>query len=870
MQKIIIGLFILSTVTFGCKTSKVINDTPMVTTEFRTLDTLLVTPNPADYEEEEEDGEEESSYELPVYQNTAARNNDILHTKLNISFDWEKEMVIGQASLTVKPYFHPVHQLILDAKNFDLKSIYLNDGKTPLQYEYDNQKVIIDLNQSFSRNDTYTIVIDYTATPRGDGGSAAITSDKGLYFINPKGEDSDKPQQIWTQGETESNSKWFPTIDSPNERMTEEIYITVQDKFKTLSNGLLIGSTKADGKRTDHWKMDQGIAPYLVMMAVGDFAVVPDKWRNIDLHYWVEPEYKDDAKAIFAHTPEMLEFFSNKLKTPYPWPKFDQIVVRDYVSGAMENTTAVIFGEFIQLHKRELIDNDNDKIVAHEMFHHWFGDLVTCESWANLTLNEGFANYSEYLWLEHQYGRDAADEHMYTERLGYFNSTYRGIHPLIYFGYDDKEDMFDAHSYNKGGAVLHMLRHQVGEDAFWAGLNLYLKDNAYQAVEVHNLRLAFEEITGEDLNWFFNQWFLDEGHPILDIEYGYDPTKKEATISVKQTQDGESRKIFELPTEIFIYLDKDHIQVEKIKVNKRTQEFRFKVPSKPALITFDPEHILLAEISDNKTIDQFIFQGDYATSFEDRQNAIEALLGEIDTNDDARITVENKLNDPFWSIRVLALDNLSPAFFTSPTMVEEVRKLALSDPNSAVRTAALARLADVASDKEIEIAKQLIDKDQSYTVLGAALSLLIKADKQTGIDYAKKMESEENSQIQEAIAKIYFESHDSIHLPYFIERLKKVDGYPAMAFYNYYGQLAAQNGDNNWHSAVDNFKAIALDQNESLWRKLAATKTLFDAKGAFESDASMAAKAKEIDDILKEIKDKESNKDLKALYEEQF
>lgn len=867
MQKLIIGILTLTILTFGCKTtSKVVDNNPILTTEVRTLDTLFVTPEP-------QEALEETSYELPIYHASAIRKNDILHTKIEVSFDWEKEQVLGRATLTVKPYFYPVSKLTLDAKNFEFKNIHLAGSDVQLQYQYDNESVVIDLGRSFTKAETYDVVIDYIATPRGGGGSAAITSDKGLYFINPKGEELDKPQQIWTQGETESNSRWFPTFDKPNERMTEEIFITVQDKFKTLSNGLLVGSTtQTNGKRTDHWKMDQAIAPYLVMLAVGEYAVVPDKWRDIELHYWVEPEYEADAKAIFAHTPEMLEFFSNKLNTPYPWAKFDQIVVRDYVSGAMENTTAVVFGDFIQLHERELLDNDNDKIVAHEMFHHWFGDLVTCESWANITLNEGFANYSEYLWMEYKYGRDAADEHLFTERMGYFNSTSRNIHPLIDFGYNNREDMFDAHSYNKGGAVLHMLRKQIGEEAFWAGLNLYLKDNAFQSVEVHNLRLAFEKVTGEDLNWFFNQWYLDEGHPILDIEYGYDADAGWATITIEQTQDGDFRKIFTLPTEINIYLDKNTIQTEKVTVNKRSQTFKFEVPSKPALITFDPKHNLLTEITDNKTTEQYIFQCNYATSFEDRYGAIESLLSQIEENDDARIAVEERLKDTFWGIRKLVLDNLSSTFFTDPITLEMVRALALEDPHSMVRMAALNRLSEIASEKDVEIAKQLIEKDQSYGVLGAALSLVNNANKAEGVAYAKKLESEKNSQIQEAVAAIYFESGDTSHLSYFKERLRTVDGYPAMTFYNYYGQLAAQGGAESWNVAVDDFKSIALDANESLWRKLSATKTIFEAKSAFEKDLSpeLIARAKALEDVLKEIKEKEANKDLKALYQEQF
>ena len=271
-----------------------------------------------------------------------------------------------------------------------------------------------------------------------------------MFFINPNNEDPEKPQQIWTQGETEWNSRWFPTTDKPNERCTQEMYLTVADKYVTLSNGLLKSSKKnADGTRTDYWKMDMPHAPYLFMIAVGEFAVVKQTWENIPVEYYVEPAYKADAKKIFNHTPEILSFFSKITGVKYPWQKYSQVVVRDYVSGAMENTTGVIYGDFVQKTERELIDNHNDGIVAHEMFHHWFGDYVTCESWANLTMNEGFANYSEYLWFEHKYGREEADRHRRNEINGYLGSVGQGgAHALIHWGYNDKEDRFDAHSYN--------------------------------------------------------------------------------------------------------------------------------------------------------------------------------------------------------------------------------------------------------------------------------------------------------------------------------------------------------------------------------------------------------------------------------------
>jgi len=388
------------------------------------------------------------------------------------------------------------------------------------------------------------------------------------------------------------------TIDKPNERCTQEVIVTVADKFETLSNGLKISSkVNGDGTRTDHWKMDMPHAPYLFALVVGEYAVIEDRWKDIDVDYYVEPKYEKDAKAIFPHTVEMLEFFSSKIGLDYPWPKYSQAVVRDYVSGAMENTTAVIFGEFMQDDARALVDNSfSEQIVAHELFHHWFGDYVTCESWSNLTMNEGFANYSEYLWLEHKHGRYAADYHRFTELQGYLQSiAYQGAHPLIHFSYKDKEDMFDAHSYNKGGLILHMLRSYVGDDLFFKALNLYLKDNAFEAVEAHDLRLAFEEVTGEDLNWFWNQWYFASGHPKLEVSKTISEGK--VYLVVQQTQEGPKvPSIFQLPIEIDLIKPDGSKQSASIWMDQRAQTFSFEVDFTPIAVVFDADDSLLAEI----------------------------------------------------------------------------------------------------------------------------------------------------------------------------------------------------------------------------------------------------------------------------------
>jgi len=556
------------------------------------LGLLLVTVNPINKTSDKE--------EITIYNESSKRTSDLIHTDLAVSFDWEKQHVLGKAILTVRPYFHSTNQLLLDAKGFDIHSIRMN-GKS-LSYDYDTLCLIIQLDREYNRDEEYIINIDYTAKPNelSVKGSSAISDAKGLYFINPTGNE-DKPQQIWTQGETEASSCWFPTIDRPNERMTQNIAITVKDEFITLSNGLLVKSHRnEDGSRTDFWEQKLPHVPYLAMLAVGDFNITTDRWKDINVDYYLEDDYHQYAKSVFGRTPQMIAHFSEILGVEYPWEKYAQIVVRDFVSGAMENTTAVIHGEFVQMTDRELLDDHQDDIIAHELFHHWFGDLVTCESWANLPLNESFATYGEYIWREKGFGRMEADMHLDADLKSYLRESKSKKVDMIRFDYNDKEDMFDSHSYAKGGRILHMLRHYLGEDAFYNGLKKYLNDNAYNSVEIHQLRIAMEAISGEDLNWFFNQWFLDSGHPILVIDYDYDNIKKQQIVNIEQIQDQSNTKIYRLPFAIDIYVD-GKAQRHLMEMNQKKQQFVFNVSKEPTNVIVDAEHMLLAEIFDEKS-----------------------------------------------------------------------------------------------------------------------------------------------------------------------------------------------------------------------------------------------------------------------------
>ena len=674
------------------------------------------------------------------YRYFSTKVNDLIHTKLNAKFDYAHSYLNGKVWITLQPHFYSTDSLILDAKGMNIHKVELvKDGKNiGLKYSYDSSYLKIQLDKIYKATERYTVYIDYTAKPDElkVQGSAAITDAKGLYFINTKGEDKNKPTQIWTQGETEANSVWIPTIDKPNQKTTQEFILTVPAKYVTLSNGKLISQLKnSDGTRTDTWKMELPHSPYLFFIGVGDYAVVKDQYKGKEVNYYVEKEFESTARKIFGNTPEMIKFYSEKVTgIEFPWVKYSQIVGRDYVSGAMENTTATLHQENAQQDARELTDGNGwEETIAHELFHQWFGDYVTCESWSNLTVNESFANYSEVLWAEYKHGKDEGDFVNARDMNGYIQSG-SGAKDLVRFYYKDKEDMFDAVSYNKGGRILHMLRNYVGDEAFFKSLNKYLTANKFGNGSAHKLRLAFEEVTGKDLNWFFNQWYFGNSHPKLNINYAYDEASKTQKIFIEQTQSGD--KIFKLPLAIDIYQGNNKVRYNVWAENK-SDTFSFAVNSKPEQVNVDADKILLAEKKDNKTLAEFTHQFNHAQNYLDRREALIFASTKIN-NEAAYDVVAKALYDPYFRIRLKALET----FNTYSSKLKEITTkritdIANADASKLVRAAAI----DViAKSKKIEYKDFYLKAiyDSSYSVSGAALEALAGIDSTTAITKANE------------------------------------------------------------------------------------------------------------------------------------
>ncbi len=664
------------------------------------------------------------------YRAIATRSWDIVHTRAVLSFNWKEKTANGKVWIDMHPYFYATDSLVLDAKGMQINDVKLKDEKGDvLAFIYENDQLKIKLPVTIPSSDTIRVYIDYKAMPYASktGGSSAIVDDRGLYFINTDNSIPDKPQQIWTQGETESNSHWLPTFDKPNERFTARIELLVPDTMQTLSNGYCGASIKENNHiRRDIWIMDKPVQPYAYMFAIGKFIITKDEWRGREVNYYVEPLYGNNARTIFRYTPEMLEHFSNITGVTYPWNKYSQVIVRDYVSGAMENTSATLLGEFMNGTSRDLADREFEDVVSHELFHQWFGDYVTAASWSNITLNESFANYGEQLWRRHKYGKAAADRLAYEDLQKYLVYANSLDSPLVRYYYNDREDVFDPISYEKGGAILRYLNKLMGDSAFYKAMKIYLTKNALQPAEVSAWKDAVEQATGQDWSWFFNEFYFHGGHPVLDIAYNYDDSLQQLTVTV--TQKDTTGYVYQLPLQsLLIYNGTREIVNWGIKNRTETYVYPYHNGIRPVVVP-DEERRMPGGYYDIKKPGALLSEFIYSNTFASRRIAI-AKLNNNFSDSSAQELVRLALKDTMTGIKEFCLESIQWVADKELQKKWEpmVSMLAMNDAKNSVRTDAFDVLG---AWKTTSITEQMQEAilDSSYNVAGAALNAFYQVD----------------------------------------------------------------------------------------------------------------------------------------------
>ena len=515
-----------------------------------------------------------------------ASTYDVQHYVLRVSFDREKKTIHGDTTVRLKPLKDGFREIVLDSVDISYTSVTLDPEGSALKYKADGDKITVTLDRAYSVGETIGIRFQYSATPK-----------KGIYFV-PEGRQPNNTKvhssQIWTQGEPDEARHWFPSFDFPSDKATTEQYITADKGETVIGNGDLVGQKEnPDGTVTFHYNLPIPHSTYLVSFVIGEYVKTTEKYKDIPLGYYVYPGKEAIVPKAFGKTQDILRVFEELTQTPYPYSKYDQTIVSGFTFGGMENITATTMADNeIFLAVYPFGASAVEDLVSHEAAHSWFGNLVTCRNWAELWLNEGFATFMEAAYREKMYGRPAyivkvmsdaenflADDAVNPRRNGLFNRNADNVGALF-----DRP----ATTYNKGGAVLHTLREQIGDKAFWSGVKAYLDRHKFSNVESTDLKNAMEAASDADLDWFFDQWVYGLGSPKLDIKQSFNQRTKTLTLTVAQTQktDKLTPVAYRLPMDLDIVTERG-TKPEKVDVTKRLETFNFKTDGKPLRIRLD-------------------------------------------------------------------------------------------------------------------------------------------------------------------------------------------------------------------------------------------------------------------------------------------
>ena len=658
---------------------------------------------------------------------------DLFSTVLDLSFDLENKAVNGSAEVRVISLSDGLESFYLHAVGMEIHDVEslleTGRGAVPVTYAYDGLRLTIVPSRPLSYDEALRVRIDYTAHPMETSGQSGLSfSGYGLYFIDPEGTDPYRPTQLWTQGQTEDNQRWFPTWDYPDDKQTFDIALTVPDEMRTFGNGEMVESAPArPGFRRDRWVLDTyPTSSYLAAFVVGEFAGVEDEFLRADssavpLVYIVETDHADDALRIFGETPEMIRVFEEETGVRYPWPNYKQALVRDFTAGGMENTTLTILTERVQTDERGYLDFDARDLIAHELAHQWFGDLATAKDWANLAINESFASYMEEIYLGRVFGRDEAQAHGINDRRAYFGQAENLRRPIVWFGYLQEGQMFDRHTYQKGGQVLNQLRFELGDDIWRRGLHRFLTDNAGQPVEVDDLREAMEAVSGRSLRRFFSQWFYNPGHPVLDVEQAYFPGSDLYTVQVTQMQSRTEEPVFAFDANVELNFASAEKELRLVHVTSADTTFRFTVPEQPTFVRFDEGNWVLADITLTMSVEELVAMAAADDEMAGRYDAIETLAARADSPV-VREALVRALGDDHSLIRRRAAEALRP-YLRSPGVAESLARIA-RDEDPAVRRAAIDVLGQTEDVGLLEAVLRRALVDSSYTNVAQGIGMI--------------------------------------------------------------------------------------------------------------------------------------------------
>jgi aminopeptidase N len=666
---------------------------------------------------------------------TADRPYDLVKVHVQLQLDEKAKKFSGSTTNHLVALASGETEVWFDAEEMDVQGAKVDGATAPFKYE--KSRVTVTLPAPAKMGQAYAVEVDY----------AVSNPKRGLWFQQPSADQPDVHYEIWSQGEAEDNRRWIPTWDYPSDRATYEGEFTVRDGLTVVSNGKLVDKkARGDGWTTWHYALDFPFSSYLISLCVGDYEKYVDDWRGVPVEYYVQRGVGEaKARRSFGQTPDMLEFFSNKIGVPYPYPKYSQVAVQNFIVGGMENISATTQTDSTLHDDREHLDRESQNLVAHELAHQWWGDYLTCRTFRHLWLNEGFAQFFEALYNEKVNGTDAFRIEMRGNQQQACASMNRGApRPLVesFFNRAPQGDGSNA-VYVRGASVLHMVRTLLGEEAWWKAMHHYCTKHAGQLVDSKDLEDAIEEATGRNLHWLFEEYVYLPGHPKFAVTQRYDADKKEVVLSVKQTQDTSNMvPVFKYPVPIEVVCAPSKPgdsgrALHTVWIDQKEQEVRLPAPSAPLMVAFDQGSAMLKEVDFKKPAAElaFIAQGgdDDAVA---RQIAVEQLP-ESDDKALARKALIAVLGSKEWrDVRTTAASGLAKLGGGGDASATAAVVTALSsgakDSESRVRRACISALGQIAKelgDAKPAVAALVADalrNDKSYSVQGAACETLAK------------------------------------------------------------------------------------------------------------------------------------------------
>ena len=637
---------------------------------------------------------------------------DIKHVRLDIKLDLDAKQISGRVAHTFSPLTDDVDAFELDAVELAIHAVRNSDG-ADLPHSLAGGRLRIELSSRLEAGREETVTVEFSGNPR-----------RGLYFIAPDEAYPHKRLEAWTQGEDEDTRHWFPCYDYPNEMATSEIHVSVREPFIAIANGALRGVEDGPepGTRTFHFHQEQAHVTYLTSVVAGEFAELRDEWDGIPILYYVPPGREDDGRALFKNTPEMMRLFSEKTGIRYPYAKYSQVVVQDFIFGGMENVSATTVTDLVVFDERARQDADGEYLVAHELAHQWFGDLLTCRDWSHGWLNEGFATFFELLWLEHHKGRDEFLYGLRSEMDNYLGESGRYQRPIVTNIYNAPMDLFDRHLYEKGGIVLNMLRAYLGDSLFWKSIRRYAESRRGANVVTQDLQRAIEEATGRNLDWFFDQWVYGAGHPQLKGSVSWDDKAKTAKVSLKQQQSGDKvAEAFRLPMRLEFRLEDGQTHSTSIEMTEREQNFYVPLAARPSFVRFDTEVL--------KTLDLDVpaeMLRAQLTADPDVLGRVEAARALAKKTDRESIEALGKAarEDAFWAVQAEAAKALG-SIRSDAALAELLNSTGVQHPKA--RRAVVRALGEFRDERAADALLRVVDEgDVSYYVEASATAALGK------------------------------------------------------------------------------------------------------------------------------------------------